>query len=283
MVTAMADEKSEFARLMGNLARLRLAKMAEDLPAYMADPASTEKTAVRVMRELTDAEIAARDARAAESNFALSHFPCRKELSSFDFAYQPSVDRARVMELATLRFVEDGSNVLLIGSSGVGKTHIAIGLGMEATRSHIPTYFIHFRDLVLRLRRALAEGREESTVKNLNRYRLLIIDEIGYFPVDKTVAGLFFQLIAGRYERRSTIVTTNQPLSKWGEVFADPVIANAIIDRLVHHSSIIRITGRSYRIKGKMEEAGEREAANPLGDWNGKRRGRPKKAEQLDA
>lgn len=283
MVTAMADEKSEFARLMGNLARLKLAKMAEDLPAYMADPASTEKTAVRVMRELTDAEIAARDARAAESNFALSHFPCRKELSSFDFAYQPSVDRARVMELATLRFVEDGSNVLLIGSSGVGKTHIAIGLGMEATRSHIPTYFIHFRDLVLRLRRALAEGREESTVKNLNRYRLLIIDEIGYFPVDKTVAGLFFQLIAGRYERRSTIVTTNQRLSKWGEVFADPVIANAIIDRLVHHSSIIRITGRSYRIKWKMEEAGEREAANPLGDWNGKRRGRPKKAEQLDA
>ena len=186
------------------------------------------------------------------------------------------------MEPKTLRFVEDGSNVLLIGSSGVGKTHIAIGLGMEASRSHVPTYFIHFRDLVMRLRRALAEGREESTIKNLNRYRLLIVDEIGYFPVDKGIAGLFFQLIAARYERKSVIVTTNQPLSKWGEVFSDPVIANAIIDRLVHHSTILRITGRSYRIKGKFEEAGEEApAADPLGGPK-RKRGRPRKVDTME-
>ena len=141
----------------------------------------------------------------------------------------------------------------------------------------MPTYFIHFRDLVVRLRRALAEGREESTIKNLNRYRLLVIDEVGYFPVDKAVAGLIFQLVAMRYEKKSIIVTTNQPLSKWGEVFADPVIASAIVDRLVHHSTIIRITGVSYRIKGKLDEAGEGPAADPLGGPH-RKRGRPRKA-----
>lgn len=138
-----------------------------------------------------------------------------------------------------------------------------------------------FGDLVTGLRRALAEGREESTIKNLNKYRLVIIDEIGYFPVGKEVAGLTFQLVAARYERKSTVVTTNQPLSKWGEVFSDPVIANAIIDRLVHHSAIIRIAGRSYRIKGLMDEEGaDAGAADPLGgDERGtkKRRGRPRK------
>ena len=124
-------------------------------------------------------------------------------------------------------------------------------------------------------------GREESTIKNLNKYRLLIIGEIGYFPVDKAVAGLTFQLVAARYERKSTVVTTNQPLSKWGEVFSDPVIANAIIDRLTHRSATIRITGRSYRIKGLMdEERADAGVADPLGGDEGgtkKRRGRPRK------
>lgn len=272
------ETKSEFSRLVANLSRLGLTKVADALPAYMADPSSASKPAVQVMRELTDAEIEFRDRRAAESNVVLSHFPCRKDLDSFDFSYQPSVSRDQVMELKTLRFVEDCSNVLLIGSSGVGKTHIAIALGIEASRSRVPTYFIHFRDLVVRLRRALAEGREESTIKNLNRYRLLVIDEVGYFPVDKAVAGLIFQLVAMRYEKKSIIVTTNQPLSKWGEVFADPVIASAIVDRLVHHSTIIRITGVSYRIKGKLDEAGEGPAAaDPLGGPH-RKRGRPRKA-----
>lgn len=248
------EETSEYTRLKANLGKLKLTKMAEYLPGYMDLSETKGKPAIQVMRELTDAEIKFRDERAADMNFKLSNFPYRKTLDDFDYDYQPSVDRNLIADLGTLRFIETGDNVLFIGSSGTGKTHLSTGLGVEASRSHISTYFIHFHDLISRLRKAASEGREEYTIRNLNKYKLLIIDEIGYFPVDKTVAGLFFQLVAARYEKRSIIITTNQPLSKWGEVFGDPVIANAIVDRLVHHSKIIKITGRSYRIKNMIEE-----------------------------
>lgn len=260
------EETSEYVRLRTNLGKLKLTKMAEYLPGYMDERGTDGRSAIQIMRELTDAEIRFRDERAADMNFKLSNFPYRKTLEDFDYDYQPSVDRQAISDLGSLRFIETGDNVLFIGTSGVGKTHLATGLGVEASRSHISTYFIHFRDLIGRLRKAASEGREEYTIRNLNKYKLLIIDEIGYFPVDRTVAGLFFQLVAARYEKRSVIVTTNQPLSKWGEVFGDPVIANAIIDRLVHHSRIIKITGRSYRIRGMVEEGEEqfRGAENPL-------------------
>lgn len=259
-------ETSEYARLKANLLKLGLTKMAEYMPSYMEDPSASSKPAAQVMRELTDAEIRFRDESAAEMNFKLSNFPYRKTLDSFDFSYQPSVDRAVIAELRTLRFLETGDNVLFIGSPGVGKTHLATGIGIEATGSHVSTYFVHFRELVARLRKAAAENREEHVMRNINKYRLLIIDEIGYFPVDRTVAQLFFQIVDKRYEKRSLIVTTNQPLSKWGEVFADPVIANAIIDRLVHHSTIVKITGRSYRMKGKLDQGDEpNQAGEPLG------------------
>lgn len=263
-------ETSEYAKLKSNLSKLGLTKIVEYLPSYMEDPSAASKPAAQVMRELTDVEIRFRDESAAEMNFKLSNFPYRKTLGDFDFDYQPSVDRAAIAELRTLRFLENGDNVLFIGSSGVGKTHLATGIGIEATSSHVSTYFIHFRDLVGRLKKAAAENREEYAVRNLNKYKLLIIDEIGYFPIDKTVAQLFFQLVAARYEKRSIVVTTNQPLSRWGEVFADPVLANAIIDRLVHHSTIVKITGRSYRIKDKFDQADEPASPRePLGVQDG--------------
>ena len=208
-------ETSEYAKLKSNLSKLGLTKIVEYLPSYMEDPSAASKPAAQVMRELTDVEIRFRDESAAEMNFKLSNFPYRKTLGDFDFDYQPSVDRAAIAELRTLRFLENGDNVLFIGSSGVGKTHLATGIGIEATSSHVSTYFIHFRDLVGRLKKAAAENREEYAVRNLNKYKLLIIDEIGYFPIDKTVAQLFFQLVAARYEKRSIVVTTNQPLSRW--------------------------------------------------------------------
>lgn len=251
---------TQYQRLRENLEKLGLTKIEEYLPGYL-DSAAPGKSHVEVLLELTDQEILHRDGRAAETNFKLSHFPARKTLGEFDFAYQPSIDRERVMDLKTLRFLDDAANVILIGSPGVGKTHLAIALGIEATNSHVATYFIHFRDLVQRMRKAIREGREEQFIKNITKYGLLIVDEIGYFPVETAVGNLFFQLVAARYERRSMIITSNKPLSKWDEIFSDPVIANAIIDRLVHHSSVIKITGRSYRVKGKIED----EAAQPLG------------------
>lgn len=264
------EETSEYIRLKSNLNQLKLTKIAEYLPGYMELNGTKEKPVIQIMRELTDAEIKFRDERAAEINFKVSKFPYKKTLEDFDYDYQPSVDKKTIADLGTLRFIENGDNVLFIGNSGVGKTHLATGLGIKASRSHISTYFIRFNELIGRLRKAASEGREEYTIKNLNKYKLLIIDEIGYFPVDKTIAGLFFQLVASRYEMKSIIVTTNQQLSKWGELFGDSIIANAIIDRLVHHSKIIRITGRSYRIKNLLEEQGElmegeKNSREPLG------------------
>ena len=193
-----------------------------------------------------------REKRAAEINMSISNFPYRKTIDDFDFSYQPSINRAMILDLRSLRFLETFDNILFIGSSGVGKTHLATAIGMEASSKRVSTYFIHFQTLMTKIKKAVSEGRVDSLIKNYSKYKLLIIDEIGYLPIDKEYASIFFQLIAARYERHSTIITTNLPLSKWGDVFGDPVLANAIIDRLVHHSTIIKITGKSYRIKDKL-------------------------------
>lgn len=204
---------------------------------------------IHTSTKLTDKEIKFREDRAAQINLTISNFPYHKTINDFDFSYQPNINKNQILDLCSLRFIETNSNVLFIGSSGVGKTHLATSIGMEASGKRLSTYFIHFNDLMTKIKKAYQENRQESVVKHYWKYRLLIIDEIGYLPVEKEYSNIFFQLIAARYEKKSTIITTNQPLSKWGEVFNDNTIATAIIDRLVHHSSIIKITGRSYRIK----------------------------------
>ena len=137
-------------------------------------------------------------------------------------------------------------------ASRAGKTHLATAIGVEASTNHISTYFIHFNTLMEKFKKSAAEGRIESVVKHYSKYRVLIIDEIGYLPIDRDVANGSFQLVAAIYEKRPIILTTNQPLPKWRDVFGDYTLANAIIDRLVHHSYTIKITGQSYRIKGKL-------------------------------
>jgi hypothetical protein len=166
---------TEYQRLRENLQKLRLTKIDEYLPGYVDSGRGEGKPLVTALRELTDEEIRFRDERAADMNFKLSNFPGRKTFDDFDFAYQPSVDRARIMDLRTLRFLEEAENVIFIGSSGVGKTHLATAIGIEASSSHVATYFITFRNLVERLRKAAAEGREEQTIKNVCKYGLLII------------------------------------------------------------------------------------------------------------
>mgnify|MGYP001099902565 FL=1 len=155
--------------------------------------------------------------------------------------------------MATLRFLENKENILFYGNSGVGKTHLAVSLGIEAAKKRYITYFISCHDLITQLNKAHSENRLEAKLKHYAKYKILIIDEIGYLPIDKQGANLLFQLIAKRYEKNSTIITTNQMFSKWGEVFSDPVIANALLDRLIHHSHIIKIKGASYRIKDKID------------------------------
>jgi len=242
-----------YNKLLNNLETLKLDKIRNYLPNYLETIASQEITFVDAMLELTEKEIAFKNERASKIQITVSAFPFEKELSDFDFDYQQSINKKQIYDLATLRFLENKENVLFYGNSGVGKSHLAISLGIAAAKKRYITYFISCHDLIMQLNKAHSENRLESKLKHYAKYRLLIIDEIGYLPIDKQGANLMFQLIAKRYEKNSTIITTNQMFSKWGEVFSDPVIANALLDRLIHHSHIIKIKGPSYRIKDKIE------------------------------
>ena len=242
---------TNFNALQNNLEILSLMKMKEILPQVIEKSVKTGTSLQDSLTELTDAEIAFRDDRAKKINIVKSHFPFTRTIRDFDFSYQPSINRKQIEDLASLRFMDTKSNIIFMGSSGVGKTHLATAIGIEAASKRISTYFVNFATLMNKLKQAAKENRVEKAIKYFNGYALLIIDELGYLPVDKEATYGFFQLIAARYERRPTIITTNQPFAKWGEVFGDPVIANAIIDRLVHHSEIIKITGPSYRVRDR--------------------------------
>lgn len=184
----------------------------------------------------------------------VANFPFIKRLSDFDFSFQPSINKEQIMNFKYLQFLEKKENIIFIGSPGVGKTHLATAIGIEAASMRTSTYFIGCNDLVLQLKKAHIENRLEQRLKFFSKYKLLIIDEVGFLPLDTESSNLLFQLIARRYEKNSTIVTTNKSLSRWGEVFGDPVIANAILDRLLHHSTVINIVGRSYRTKDIIDD-----------------------------
>ena len=242
---------STYTKLNNNLEALSLSKIKDILPSYLDNKKNDDKSTVDILNDLIQAEIDFRDERAKRINITVSSFPYHKTLNDFDFSYQPTINKAKILDLATLRFMDEKSNIIFMGSPGTGKTHLATAIGMEAASQRISTYFINFAELMEKFKQASKENRVEKIVKHYLKYSLLIIDEIGYLPVDRDSSYGFFQLIAARYENRSTILTTNQPFSKWGEVFGDSVIANAIIDRLVHHCEVIKINGVSYRIKDK--------------------------------
>ena len=239
-----------YTKLEDNLTKLKLTAIKEYLPSYLE---GNDLSLPEILEQLTSKELAYRTQRSAKMSIHVAHFPYAKGLDEFDFDFQPSVDKQRIMNLASMNFISSAKNILFIGSSGVGKTHLATGLGMEACNNHLSTYFVNCHELIERLKLAHQENRLAAILKNYSRYKLLIIDEIGYLPIDDLGSDLFFQLIARRYEKKSTIITTNIPLSKWGETFSNPTIANAILDRLVHHSEIFKITGKSYRMKDYQE------------------------------
>ena len=175
-------------------------------------------------------------------------FPTPKNLAEFDFDYQPSINREQIYDFNSLRFIEKKENIVFYGNSGVGKTHLATAIGMTAAQNRYSTYFIKCSALMDSLNKAHSEGRLAERIKKLSGYKLLIIDELGYLPITKDESKMFFQLIDKRYESKSTIVTTNINFSLWDEMFGDPLIANAIIDRMLHHATIVKIKGKSYRL-----------------------------------
>ena len=176
-------------------------------------------------------------------------FPHHKELDAFDFSFQENLNKEQIMELTSHRFIHECQNVIFMGSSGVGKTHLATSIGISVAKKRMQTYYIKCHDLIEQLRRAKLENRLADRLKHFTKYKLLIIDEIGYLPIKKEDSKLFFQLIDKRYEKKSTIFTTNINFSEWDGIFREPIIANAILDRVLHHAHVIQITGKSYRLK----------------------------------
>jgi DNA replication protein DnaC len=196
-------------------------------------------------------EVAARQANGGEIRVRAARFPSRKTIEEFDFEHQRSLRREVVAHLGTLDFIAARDNVVFLGPPGTGKTHLSIGLGIRACQAGHRVAFATAAEWVARLGEAHQQGRLHAELTRLGRIPLLVIDEVGYIPFDGEAANLFFQLISARYERASVVVTSNKPFGRWGEVFGDPVVAAAMIDRLVHHAEVVNLKGDSYRLKDR--------------------------------
>lgn len=242
-----------YNNVINNLIELDLNGVKEKLSNSIDEFNNSNISFLEGLNILLNEEINYREKHKAQTNIKTAHFPFIKTINDFDFDFQPSINKKVINDLATLRFIEEKKNVILMGTSGVGKTHLATALGIEAAKKRYSVYFISCNDLINNLVSAYKENRAESRIRHYLKYKLLIIDEIGYLPIDKLGSNLFFQLISKRYEDKSTIITTNQSFNKWSEVFGDVTVANAILDRLVHHSEIINIKGQSYRMKELKE------------------------------
>ena len=239
------------ARVTDSMQRLRLRCAAERLDAVLADAARKEPTYLDFLDGLLREELDAKQKRRVSMGIKIAHFPVVKTLEEFDFKFQPSIDAKLVRELATGHFIAQAENALLFGPPGVGKTHLAIALGRAAIEAGHSALFVTATSLLAALSKAHAEGHFGDQLGFFAKPKLLVIDELGYLPLERATAHLFFQLVAKRYERGSILLTTNQQVTDWGHVFGDETIAAAVLDRLLHHSHTLVIKGDSYRLKAK--------------------------------
>lgn len=235
------------------LDRMRMEHLLAQLDSVCEQAASGDVDYKTFLTRALEAEWRGRHQKGVENRLKLARFPSLKTLEQFDFSFQPSVDRKVVRELAGLAFLERAHNVVLLGPPGVGKTHLAVALGVKAVEAGYSVLFLTLESLMARLTRARHENRLERALQQLVYPRLLVLDELGYLPLNREEASLFFRLLVRRYERASMIVTSNKSFADWGEIFNDHILATAILDRLLHHATTLNIKGESYRLREKKK------------------------------
>jgi DNA replication protein DnaC len=235
------------------LERMKMDHLADQLDAVCEQAAKKELGYREFLTEALDSEWKGRHRKGVESRLKMARFPWIKTLDQFDFSFQPSVDKKVIRELSTLAFVDRAENVIILGPPGVGKTHLAIALGVKAVEAGHKVLFLTLEAMITRLTRARMENRSDRKLQQFVYPKVLIIDEMGYLPMNREEAGMLFRLLNRRYEKVCLIITSNKSFVDWGELFNDHVLATAILDRLLHHCTTINIKGESYRLKEKRK------------------------------
>lgn len=241
----------QYQRICAHLEKLKLATMIDRLDTISEQTSKDQGSYLDFLEGLLDAEVTTRSEKNVALKLRLARFPYHKSLDDFDFSFQRSIDKKLIRQLATMRFIENGDNIIFLGPPGVGKTHLAVALGIEAVKLGQPTYFVTCADLIQSCKMAETPTQYAQRMATFLKPRLLIIDEVGYLPLDRADAHILFELISKRYEKGAIILTSNKSYTEWGELLADHVLAAAILDRLLHHSNTINIKGESYRLKEK--------------------------------
>ena len=269
-------------RIRRHLVALKMPSALEQLDGLLRRFEQGQLNPYELVESILAEERSLRESRRIKVALMTARLTTIKTLESFDFSFQPSLDRNRILSLASLEFVERREVIHFLGPPGTGKSHLAIALGLEAVKVGKSVFFATLGEMVTSLARAEREGRLKERLRFYARNSLLIIDEIGYLPLQSGGANLFFQLINARYERSAMILTSNRGFSEWGEIFGDPVVASALLDRLLHHAIVIPIEGNSYRLREHAELVPEQLRPGSLrvphvAPEAKKRRGRPPK------